>query len=253
MLQQQHLRNIRLLIAYDGTDFSGWQKQALGFRTVQGEIEKALKIIHKTHIKLTGSGRTDTGVHAAGQVANFYTSIDSIKAHKFVPALNRLLPSDIRIMEAHETHHDFHSRFDAKYRSYRYYIIPGTAALPWELRYAWQIWRQPNLEKLNELSSFLRGELDCTLFAVPQDKSASRSRYIRNAYFCTDGKNIIFEITANAFLWKMARSVIGTLLFYEEKNISSDEFKVILNSGDRSLAGPTAPASGLFLWNIGYY
>ena len=253
MQERQSSRNIRLLIAYDGTDFAGWQKQAAPSRTVQDEIEKALEKIHKAKIKLTGSGRTDAGVHAAGQVANFYTSINSIKAHKFIPALNRLLPSDIRIIEASETHHDFHSRFDAKYRSYRYYIIPCCSALPWELRYAWQIWRKPSLEKLNELAGLLHGELDCTLFSVPQDKSLSRSRYIKNAVFWADGKTIVFEITANAFLWKMARSVIGTLLFYEEKNISINEFKAILNSGNRSLAGPTAPAHGLFLWNIGYY
>ena len=252
MLSRQSLRNIRLLIAYDGTDFAGWQRQAQGLRTVQGEIEKALEKIHKEKINLTGSGRTDSGVHAAGQVANFYTTINSMEARKFVPALNRLLPPDIRIMEAQETHQEFHSRFDAKYRSYRYQIIPGRSALPWELRYAWQIWRKPSLKKLNQLAGLLRGELDCTLFAVPQDKSLSRSRYIRNVVFWADGEKIVFEITANAFLWKMARSVIGTLLFYEEKNISKDDFKAIIKSGDRSLAGPTAPAHGLFLWNIGY-
>ena len=176
-----------------------------------------------------------------------------MEARNFVPALNRLLPSDVRILEAGEARHDFHSRFDAKYRSYRYYIIPGRPALPWELRYAWQIWRKPCLEKLNQLAGLLRGELDCTVFAGQGDKSLSRSRYINNAFFWTEGEKIVFEITANAFLWKMARSVVGTLLFYEEKNISGDEFKAIINSGDRSLAGPTAPPEGLFLWKIGYF
>jgi tRNA pseudouridine38-40 synthase len=244
-------RNIRLLISYDGTDFSGWQKQART-RTVQGAIEEALKKIHKERITLTGSGRTDAGVHAAGQVANFFTPIKSMEAGRFVPALNSLLPQDVRILEAVETNKDFHSRFDAKYRCYRYYIIPGVSALPWELRYAWRIWRHPKISVLNAYADLLRGETDCTVFAVPGDKSLSRKRYIYNAAFWTEGKHIIFEITANAFLWKMVRSVLGTILFYEEKNILRAEFKDIITSGDRSLAGPTSPSAGLFLWNIGY-
>jgi tRNA pseudouridine38-40 synthase len=175
-----------------------------------------------------------------------------MEAGRFVPALNRLLPQDVRILEAVETYKDFHSRFDAKYRTYRYYIIPGLTALPWELRYCWRIWRWPSLCMLNAYAGLLRGETDCTVFAVPGDKSLSRKRCIYNAVFWAEGKHVIFEITANAFLWKMVRSVVGTLLFYEEKNLPLDEFKKIITSGDRSLAGPTAPASGLFLWNIGY-
>ncbi|MDR0312219.1 MAG: tRNA pseudouridine(38-40) synthase TruA [Treponema sp.] len=245
-------RNIRLLISYDGTDFSGWQKQAQGARTVQGVIEEALEKINKEKITLTGSGRTDAGVHAAGQVANFFTSIKNMDAGRFVPALNSLLPQDVRILEANEANIDFHSRFEAKYRTYRYYIIPGATALSWELRYAWRIWRRPRISVLNEYASLLHGETDCTVFAVPGDKSHSRKRYIYNTVFWAEGKHIIFEITANAFLWKMVRSVVGTLLFYEEKNISRDKFREIITSKDRSLAGPTAPANGLFLWNIGY-
>jgi tRNA pseudouridine38-40 synthase len=244
-------RNIRLRISYDGTGFSGWQKQA-NTRTVQGVIEEALEKIHKEKIALTGSGRTDAGVHAAGQVANFFTSIKSMEAGRFVPALNRLLPQDIRILEAVETYKDFHSRFDAKYRTYRYYIITGFEALPWDLRYSWRIWRRPQLSTLNAYAGLFRGETDCTVFAVPGDKSLSRKRYIYNAVFWAEGKYLVFEITANAFLWKMVRSVVGTILFYEEKNLPCDENKKNITSGDRSLAGPTAPAAGLFLWNIGY-
>jgi tRNA pseudouridine38-40 synthase len=251
-------RNLRLLIAYDGTDFSGWQRQkgAAGepsIRTVQGEIEAALEKIHKGPVSLTGSGRTDSGVHAAGQVANFRSSIRNMEAGRFVPALNGLLPRDIRILEARETRPDFHARFDAKFRTYRYYFICGRKALPWELRYGWQLWRRPGLERLNGYARLLPGELDCSVFAVPGDKSKSRSRYISQAYFFVQGDRLVFEISANAFLWKMVRSIAGTMLYYEEKGMDSSGFKEIIASGDRSLAGPTAPPEGLFLWKISYY
>jgi tRNA pseudouridine38-40 synthase len=256
--QDEDSRNIRLLIAYDGTGFSGWQRQdsAAGrgaVRTVQGEIEAALEKIHKGSAALTGSGRTDSGVHAAGQVANFRSSIKNMEAGRFVPALNGLLPQDIRILEARETRPDFHARFDAKSRTYRYYFICGRKALPWELRYSWQLWRRPRLERLNGYARFLLGELDCSVFAVPGDKSKSRSRYISQACFFIHGDRLVFEITANAFLWKMVRSIAGTILYYEEKDMDSAGFKEIVASGDRSLAGPTAPPQGLFLWKIAYY
>jgi tRNA pseudouridine38-40 synthase len=251
-------KNIRLLIAYDGTGFSGWQRQksASGTeaaRTVQGEIEAALEKIHKGPVALTGSGRTDSGVHAAGQVANFYSSIRNMDAGRFVPALNGFLPRDIRILEARETRPDFHARFDAKSRTYRYYFVCGRKAMPWELRYSWQLWRRPRLQKLNDYARLLLGELDCSVFAVPGDKSKSRSRYISQACFFVEGDRLIFEISANAFLWKMVRSIAGTMLYYEEKDLDGSGFREIVASGDRSLAGPTAPPEGLFLWKIAYY
>jgi tRNA pseudouridine38-40 synthase len=255
------LRNIRLLIAYDGTDFCGWQKQKEQNsvhareknRTIQGEIEKALERLHKSPIRLTGSGRTDSGVHAAAQTANFYTGINNMEASRFVPALNCLLPRDIRILKAQEEKQDFHARFDARSRTYRYYIIAGRPAFPWELRYAFQIWRRPVISRLNDLAILLRGEFNCSIFAVPGDKSQSRSRYIYGASFFVEGEKIVFEITANAFLWKMVRSVVGSLLRYEEKNILPSHFREIIESGERSLAGPTVPPNGLFLWKIDYY
>jgi tRNA pseudouridine38-40 synthase len=245
-------RNIRLLIAYDGTDFSGWQRQD-GNRTVQGEIEGALEKLHKEKVRLTGSGRTDAGVHAAGQTANFYTSIRNMEAPRFVPALNSILPRDIRILEARETCPDFHARFDARSRTYRYYISCGPSVMPWELRYSWQLRRRPRLKALNACAALLRGELDCSAFTGSGDTSKSRSRYISHASFFIEGGKLVFEITANAFLWKMVRSVTGTLIHCEEKNAGPETFGKIISSRDRSLAGPTAPPNGLFLWKIEYY
>ena len=255
MCKEEGERNIRLLVSYDGTDFSGWQRQgdAQNPRTVQGTLEKALSVIHKGQVNLTGSGRTDTGVHAAAQTANFITNIRGMEAERFVPALNSLLPRDVRILEAKETRRDFHARFDARLRTYRYYFITCREALPWELRYAWHLRRQPDLRRLNEYARLFRGEMDCTSFAVPGDKSKSRCRYIFGASFFIEGSRLIFEISANAFLWKMVRSITGTLLRCEEKGLDADFVAGIIQSRNQALAGPIAPARGLFLWKIDYY
>jgi tRNA pseudouridine38-40 synthase len=256
------LRNIRLLIAYDGTDFSGWQtleRRSLSRvdckrppRTVQGEIEDALEKLHKHPVSLTGSGRTDSGVHARGQNANFYTDIRGMEADRFVPALNSLIGQDVRILEAREAPENFHSRFDARSRTYRYFFIAGRSVLPTERRYALFLRRPPDLSLLAGYCRFFRGELDCTMFASPADKSLSRRRYIYGASFYAEGDKIVFEIRANAFLWKMVRSLAGTLIHYGEKGLSPERFRELAGSGKRELAGPTLPPEGLFLWDVGY-
>jgi len=258
-------RNIKLLIAYDGTDFCGWQRQhkkcggrtvqhsrtVLQNRTVQGVIEEALEKMHKTPVSLTGCGRTDSGVHAAGQVANFYTNIKNIDPGRFVPALNALLPKDVRIQQAALAPPRFHARFDAVMRTYRYFFILRPA-LPHESRYCLYLRRYPQIELLNSYGRLLLGERDCTIFAGAGDKSKSRSRYITRSYFFVEGDRLVFEISANAFLLNMVRSVAGTLLFYEEKNTPVEKFREIIASKDRSLAGSTLPPQGLFLWKVEY-
>jgi tRNA pseudouridine38-40 synthase len=245
-------RNIKLLIAYDGTDFHGWQRQAGSARTVQGVIENALEKMHGRPINLTGAGRTDTGVHAAGQVANFYTCMDSIPAERFTPALNSLLPRDIRILEAGETVNNFHARFSASSRTYRYHFIPRPL-LPTENRYNLRLSCFPRLEILNAYGRLLSGETDCTIFAGAGDSAdKSRNRYIYRAYFFVESGRLIFEICANAFLRKMVRSIAGTFLHYEEKDTPPEKLQEIIASGSRPLAGPTLPPHGLFMWHVQY-
>lgn len=250
------MRNIALKISYDGTNFSGWQRQIIERvsknRTVQEEIEKALAKIHGHSIDLIGSGRTDAGVHAACQVANFYTDIESIPADKFVPALNSLMPRDVRIISAYEVPQDFHARFSALSRTYRFFLYCGSFPLAHELPYVWHIKRWPCVDVLNQMASFLYGELDCTTFAAAGDQSKSKFRYFYGASFIPEGEKLIFEVTANAFLWKMVRSITGSLLDLEQKGLDPIEFKKILVSCDRKKAGPTAPGTGLFLWNVRY-
>jgi len=248
-------RNIKLLLAYDGTDFCGWQRQSEENRTVQGVLEQALEKMHGFHVGLTGSGRTDTGVHAIGQVANFFTGIDSIPCDRFVPALNSLLPQDARILESREEKKEFHARFSACARTYRYHFICRDL-LPHERNYNLNLRRFPRLELLNAYGRLLLGETDCSIFAGAGDASLetgkSRSRYIYRAHFYTEGDRLVFEICANAFLRNMVRSIAGTFLHYEEKDTPPEKLREIIVSKERSLSGPTLPPQGLFLWKVDY-
>ncbi len=244
-------RWIKLVIAYDGTDFSGWQRQARD-RSVQGVIEEALERMHGHPVPVAGSGRTDSGVHARGQVASFTTDIDSIPAGKFVLALNSLLPRDVRILASDEAQPGFHARFDARSRSYRYFILPRTEALPTDRRAAWIVDGRPDASRLNRMCACLRGELDFTAFCVPRDSSATRSRYVHSACFFNEGRFVVFEIRANAFLWRMVRSLTGSLVSWEREGVDEGILARTIASRDRRLAGPTAPPEGLFLWSVEY-
>lgn len=253
------MRNILLTVSYDGTDFCGWQRQDFAdkgkpVRTVQGEIEKALEKLHKQPVKLTGSGRTDSGVHAFSQAANFFSPIDSIPAERYVPAINAFLPDDIRITEAQVVPDDFSSRFSATSRTYRYFIHTGNPFAS-QMRFVWPIHHKPDISTLNKMASYLRGEIDCATFAAAGDQSVSTFRYIDDAHFYADEKDpdvIVFEITANAFLWKMVRSLTGSLIFFEKSGKKPEYFKEVLESKNRSKAGPTAPPNGLFLYKISF-
>lgn len=244
-------RNIKLTVSYDGTDFNGWQVQTSG-RTVQGEIEKALCRIHGEHIRLTGSGRTDSGVHAKGQIANFYTEKDNIPCDKFTAALNSMLPRDVRVLKSEEKSEDFHSRFDAKIRIYRYYIMPVVTCEPWHERYCWRTRHVPEIGRLNRIAAPLTGIHDFTSFAAAGDPSKSKVRNLFAASFTVEGPFIVFKIAGNAFLWRMVRSIVGTIMQLEEGGAGADEMRRILESCSRSEAGTTAPARGLFLDRILY-
>lgn len=255
------MRNILLTISYDGTDFCGWQRQddADGFeaeRTVQGEIEKALLKLHKQKVVLYGSGRTDSGVHAVGQAANFYSPIDSIPAENYVNALNCFLPQDVRIMNAIEVSQDFNSRSSATSRVYRYFISYDNSLPASNTRYIWKVKSYtPDLERLNHFASFLRGEIDCASFAASGDESVSTYRYIDDAFFFIQkdmfGNDVlVFQIEANAFLWKMVRTLTGTIVNLDKNNAPLDSMENILKAKDRKKAGVTAPANGLFLYKI---
>ena len=207
-------------------------------------------------VRLTGAGRTDAGVHAKGQVAGFFTDIASIPAEKFLLALNKLLPRDIRITFSGDASRDFHARFDASLRKYRYFFLCEDRQDAFSQRYAWCISRQPSIAKLNAMASVVLGEHDFSAFASAKDISVSKSRFIRDSSFWFEGSKLVYQVSANAFLWRMVRSIVGTMLFFEPKADTEVEaarmMSDILESGDRKSAGPTAPPYGLFLWNVEY-
>lgn len=251
------MTNILLTISYDGTDFCGWQRQDKPtenktdvVRTVQGVIEKALNKMLKVHVDLQGSGRTDSGVHAKAQAANFVSPYDNIPEENYVRALNGFLPNDIRIMSAIKVPDDFSSRFNATSRTYRYFIHTVSVPEAKDTRYVWYIPFKPDVDLLNGMCKSLSGELDCATFRAAGDQSISTHRYIDNAHFWYEGDTLVFEIEANAFLWKMVRSITGTLINLARENKTADDFKKIVESHDRSTAGVTAPPQGLFLYQV---
>lgn len=244
-------RNIRLLIGYDGTGFCGWQRQT-DERTVQGVIEDALAVIHRHPVTLHAAGRTDSGVHAVGQVANFASDNPGIPADKYAAALNSLLPKDVRVMKSRAASQGFHSRFSARSREYRYYLYPAIPCPPHLSRYCWAVNRMPDLRRLNRFAGALAGTHDFATFTAAKDMSRSTHRIVETAAFYMEGPCIVFIIRANGFLMKMVRSLVGTMLTLEKNGADGGEMKRLLSACDRDCAGETAPAWGLFLHEVLY-
>lgn len=244
-------RNIRLTLAYDGTSFQGWQVQANG-RTVQGMLLSALERMHRHPVQVHAAGRTDSGVHAVGQVANFVTDIESIPAERVALALNSLLPQDVRVVESFEVPTGFHARFDARRRTYRYYLLTAPVGMPHQRLYSFRLLDQPDVARLNRLASRLVGEHDFTTFCAPSESSPSKVREVYAASFHVEGMHTVFTICANGFLWRMVRSIVGTLIELCARGDSEEEIDRLIRSRDRSLAGTTAPPQGLFLYRVEY-
>jgi tRNA pseudouridine38-40 synthase len=244
-------RNIKLVISYDGTEFSGWQIQSSD-RSVQGVMTEALSDLHQEAVSITGAGRTDSGVHAVGQVGNFYTEKDTIPDWKFRDALNARLPRDIRILSSVEVPRDFHSRRDACFRQYEYRMIEGPVGPAHMARFTWLIRRMPSLVALNDMASAICGTHDFSTFAAAGDASGSRIRRIYHAAFLSDSSTTVFRISGNAFLWRMVRSLLGTMIDLGVRGMGRRDMQAVLDSKERKNAGPTAPSHGLFLKKVSY-
>jgi tRNA pseudouridine38-40 synthase len=247
----KHLRNIKAIVAYDGTDFSGWQIQT-NHRTVQKEIQNALRKIHEREITVTASGRTDSGVHAKGQVINFFSDKDKINDEKFRDAINYFLPQDVTILKCTTVPDSFNARRSAKKRVYQYYIYTSAYPFPHYRKYCYFKRRQPDIRKLNELSHVIIGEHDFSVFAASGDTNKSKVRYVSSSHFYINGPFLIYRIEANGFLYRMVRSILGTILELEQQNRQGEDLKKILTSGSRDNAGQTVPARGLFLEKVYY-
>lgn len=244
------MKNYRLRIQYDGTNYSGWQVQP-NVPTVQGEIIKAIKIITGTDVNLIGSGRTDSGVHAIGQIANFQTDI-KLNIHKFKHSLNSILADDISITELIEVPLEFHSRFDAKKRSYLYLFSKEKS--PFYNNYTYQyspIFDLP-ISHLNDISKLLLGEQDFTSFSKKNTDTENMICNITLAKWRKVKNQIIFRIDGNRFLHGMVRTIVGTILQIAEKGQFPDELVKIIETKDRNSAGRSVVAKGLFLTDVKY-
>ncbi|WP_319415006.1 tRNA pseudouridine(38-40) synthase TruA [Marispirochaeta aestuarii] len=241
---------IRLDLSYDGTMFCGWQLQK-NDPSVQGSLESALQKLTGGELRVIGSGRTDSGVHALNQTAHFDCEA-SIPPEKYAPALNSLLPRGVRIYRSSEVPDDFHARFSARRRTYRYLIKTGQERSPFCDGRMYHIRHSPDIVRLNDLAAPFVGTHDFTTFTAAGDASESRVRKIEAASFFPRRGLIMFQISGNAFLWRMVRSIVGTILDFELKKEEQESIRDILLSRDRSLAGPTAPAPALYLYKVYY-
>lgn len=245
------MKKILAEIAYDGSIYHGFQIQPTK-PTIQGEIEKALMKINKKKVKIHSSGRTDKGVHAKKQIITFDININ-IQLNNLKKALNAiLLKNSIKILKLKYVKNSFHPRFNAQKRKYSYRILNSNNYYPWEGYQAHYVDKKLNISNLNQMAKILIGNHDFTTFSCIKDKSKSKFRHIYFAKFKKRGKYIIFEIIGSSFLWKMVRSIIGTMLDIEIKNESVSTFETILKSKNRNLARTTAPANALFLDKVYY-
>jgi tRNA pseudouridine38-40 synthase len=245
------MRNIKLLIEYDGTNYVGWQVQAKGL-TIQGMIEEKLKLLTGESVRLIGSGRTDAGAHAFGQVAHFKTR-SQMDLRSIQRALNSLLPHDIVIKRVEEAKEDFHSRKQARSKVYEYRILNAPIRSVFHRGYAWHIVQKLDMEEMKKATQKLVGEHDFSSFRSTGTPTKTAVRKLFRAEW-KKGRNglIRFEIEASGFLKQMVRAIVGTLVEVGKGKIDADAFRRILESKDRKKAGPTAPAHGLFLKKVKY-
>ena len=279
-------RNIRLVVAYDGTDFHGWQRQP-SLLTVQGQLEEMIAKLCQEPIILYGSGRTDAGVHALAQVANFTTSC-RIPCSNLVKALNALLPPAVRVRAAIEVPPTFHARYDVRSKTYRYRMVRAAVCLPFISRFAWHYDYPLDLARMAEAARVFLGEHDFTSFAASaqseedtprseeeaaslpsrpaglkpratalragRDQPPSAVRRVFSSKFLWRERTAIltYEIKGSGFLHHMVRNMVGTLVEVGRGKLAPRDILGILQARDRTLAGPTAPAQGLCLVRVDY-
>ncbi len=271
------MRIFKVTLSYDGTDFSGFQRQA-NARSVQAELEAALAAIEGKHVTVAGAGRTDAGVHALGQVASFKMS-SAIREHDVLRALNAKLPEDVRVLSAEVAAPGFDARFSARSKTYRYRVSNTRVMSPFQRRFAWHISRDLDLAVMREAARELLGEHDFSCFqAAPSrsERTASTARQLlkgreraepakerttirtitRSAWaeetLAGGGRLLTYEVAGTGFLKYMVRAVVGTLVEVGDGRRAPASLRDLLNSRDRGAAGPTAPPTGLYLVRVDY-
>lgn len=252
------MRTIKLILQYDGTNYAGWQVQENAV-TIQDLLEKALSMALREESKVAGASRTDSGVHALGQVAAFRTE-NAISLAKLQRSLNGILPQDIRVMETAEAAEDFVPRY-AREKTYRYAFVHAGVISPFQNRYAWHVRENLDLDAMQEAAHMLVGTHDFSSFVAAGGAEKEPVRTIFSITFgeggiinaCIRNDNVFhLDITANGFLYKMARNIVGTLVEIGKGKLAPQDMTAILAAKNRAAAGPTAPAHGLCLVAVRY-
>ena len=263
---EKHVRNLKLVLSYDGFEFAGWQVQP-GRATVQGTLAHAIGRLSGENVLPQGSGRTDAGVHAIAQVASFATA-SPIPVENWALALNDILPPSIRVLEVTEAAPDFHARKSAHAKTYRYRMHRGSICPPFVARYVWHYPYPLDEAAMIEAGGVMVGEHDFTSFAAVDPDRVERMtassegqscetaptnvRRIFSSTWTREGGELIYTVRGNGFLHHMVRNLVGTFVLVGKRTVSLADLRRILASRARSEAGPTAPASGLFLANVEY-
>lgn len=254
MAPDNHMRtpyvNIKLTVEYDGTRYHGWQVQAKG-ETIQAVLERAISTFVGKSTRVTGSGRTDAGVHALGQVVNFYSDED-VNLHKIRRALNALTPEDITIKDVEIVPDSFDARRDGRSRIYEYHILNRPSPSPFYLSRAWHVHESLDLQSMRAAIHCLEGEHDFSSFRAAGCDALHPVRTIYRTVLEQRGELLVYTIEATAFLRHMVRNIVGTLLEVGRGVRSPQSFAELLEARDRTKAGPTAPPHGLYLVEVKY-
>ena len=269
------MRNLRLILSYDGSEFSGWQVQP-DRTTVQGTLASAIGRLTGENVLPQGSGRTDAGVHALAQVVSFSTAA-AIPVGNWVKALNDILPASIRVLEVGEAAADFHARKSARAKIYRYRMYRGAVCPPFLARYVWHYPFPLQEDQMANAAGLVVGEHDFTSFAAVDPERLERVateenlnhrehggaqrqaenhgtnvRTIFSSAWSREGDELIYTVRGSGFLHHMVRNLVGTFLLVGKGTLTPDDFRGIIEARNRSAAGPTAPASGLYLVGVEY-
>ena len=243
-------RNLKLTVAYDGSDYHGFQRQSNAI-SVQQVLEEKLSLLLQEDIRLAGAARTDAGVHAHGQVITLQTA-SRIPVDRIPPAAAGILPPDIAVTGAVEVPAAFHARFSARGKIYQYRIYNSMLINPLLRNYAWQITRPLDVAAMNQALQSLVGEHDFSAFQAAGSSARNPVRTLFGSHCKCQGADIEFAFYGNGFLYHMVRNIVGTAVDVGSGKIDSDEFQHIFTGRNRKLAGATAPPQGLYLWKVLY-
>jgi len=250
------MRNLKLILSYDGSEYAGWQVQPDAV-TVQGTLASAIGRITGEKVLPQGSGRTDAGVHALAQVVTFVTE-SSVPAANFVKALNDILPTSVRVLEVEDASPDFHARKSARRKTYRYRIYRAAICPPFLARYVWHYPYPLDEQAMVQAARLVEGEHDFTSFAAVDHERGregapvSNVREIFSSNWERQGDEFIYTVKGSGFLHHMVRNLVGTFMLVGKGTLGAEDLARILEARNRSAAGATAPASGLYLVNVEY-